>query len=70
MILGSRAFYAELDGIIYAFQSKRQRDNSGGKKVSASYVYSKENKQKPRFLPVWFWQYEDWKGRRNGKKNH
>ena len=63
MILGSRAFYAEINGTIYAFQSKKQRNNSGGRTVSAKYVYGKENTNRPRFEPVWFWQFEEWKGK-------
>lgn len=61
MILGSRAFYAEINGTVYAFQSKKQRNNSGGRIVSAKYVYGKENTNRPRFEPVWFWQFEEWK---------
>lgn len=39
MILGSRSWYARLNGKTYAFQSKHQRDISGGKPISASEAY-------------------------------
>lgn len=39
MMLGSRSWYAQLNGKIYVFQSKHQRDISGGEPINAEEAY-------------------------------
>lgn len=39
MVLGSRNFYARLNGKIYCFQDKKQRDNCGGIPISSLEAY-------------------------------
>lgn len=54
-MLGSRMFYARIDGIIYGFDAKRHRDNCGGEPVSSKTAYKEKYKTVP------YWAYDNWK---------
>lgn len=60
-MLGSRSFYARINGTIYAFEAKRHRNQAVnlfcGEVVPAKTVYGKD---KGQYSPVFWRNYQKW----------
>lgn len=60
MMLGSRSWYARLNGKIYVFQSKHQRDICGGEPISAEEAYHNHP-----HIEVMFHDFQKWYAKHN-----